>query len=303
MTHRYVPLLLLLTGLWGSSFLFIEIGLREVEPATLIMLRLLSAALVLLPAMAIAFGVRNGGERLRSAWKPLVVLGTINAAIPFTLIAWGQTHIDSGVAAIANASMPIFVALLAIRFLPSERATGTRVAGIVAGILGVGVLAGANPGGGLPAVAGTLAVVAAAVMYASGALYAQTHVEDTHPLVLATGSTLVGGAVLLPLGLAEAPAQFPGWELWVSVAALGVGGMAAGQFVYYVLLENHGSAKASFVTYLLPVMALLLGVVFLDEPLTISALVGLVLVLLGVALGSGLLRPARRREPAAVHAP
>jgi len=302
-THRYLPLLLLLTGLWGSSFLFIEIGLRELEPTTLITLRLLTAGLVLLPAVAIAFGLRGAAQRLRSAWMPLLVLGTINAAIPFTLIAWGQTYIDSGVAAIANASMPIFVALLAIRFRPSERATGTRVAGIVAGILGVGVLAGANPGGGWLAVVGTLAVVAAAVMYASGALYAQTHVEDTHPLVLATGSTLVGAAVLLPLGVAQAPTDPPGWEVWVAVAALGVGGMAMGQFVYYVLLEYHGSARASFVTYLLPVMALLLGVVFLDEPLTVLALVGLVLVLLGVALGSGMLAPARRREPAAVHAP
>ena len=95
----------------------------------------------------------------------------------------------------------------------------------------------------------------------------------------------------------------PGWDVWLAVAALGIGGMAVGQYVYYVMLEHHGSTKTALVTYLLPGMALVLGIVFLDEPLTIAAVAGLALVLLGVALGSGMLRPSRRRQPAAAHAP
>jgi drug/metabolite transporter (DMT)-like permease len=118
-TRRYVPLLLLLTGLWGSSFLFIEVALDGVEPTVLIALRLLTAAVVLVPFVALRQGA-PAFRRLRAGWQPVVVLGAINAAIPFTLIAWGQKHIDSGIAAIANASVPIFVALLAIRFRPSE---------------------------------------------------------------------------------------------------------------------------------------------------------------------------------------
>ena len=303
MTRRYVPLLLLLTGLWGSSFLFIEIALEEVEPTVVMALRLLAAAFVLVPFLALRSGTRRAFGQLRAGWWPLLVLGAINAAIPFTLIAWGQKHIDSGIAAIANASVPIFVALLAIRFRPSEKVTGSRALGILAGIAGVAVLAGANPEGGWWAVAGTLAVVSAAFLYAVGALYAQTHVEDLDPILLVTGSTIAGALLLGPIGLAQAPGSMPGWEVWVAVAVLGIGGMAIGQFVYYVMLEHHGSTKAALVTYLLPGMALVLGIVFLDEALTVAAVAGLALVLLGVALGSGMLRPARRREPAAVHAP
>jgi drug/metabolite transporter (DMT)-like permease len=302
-TRRYLPLLLLLTGLWGSSFLFIEVALEEIEPTVLMFLRLLAAALVLVPFLALRPQARSAFEQLRSGRRPLLVLGAINAAIPFTLIAWGQKYIDSGIAAIANASVPIFVALLAIRYRPSERVTGSRAVGILAGLVGVAVLAGANPEGGWWAVAGTLAVVGASFLYAVGALYAQTHVEDLDPIVLVTGSTIVGAALLLPLALAQAPGSLPGWEVWVAVAVLGIGGMALGQFVYYVLLEQHGSTKAALVTYLLPGMALVLGIVFLDEALTVAAVAGLALVLLGVALGSGMLRPARRREPAPVHAP
>jgi drug/metabolite transporter (DMT)-like permease len=302
-TRRYLPLLLLLTGLWGSSFLFIEVALEEVEPTVLMSLRLLAAALVLVPFLALRSGTGKAFGQLRAGWRPLLILGAINAAIPFTLIAWGQKHIDSGIAAIANASVPIFVALLAIRFRPSEKVTGSRAIGIVAGIVGVAVLAGANPEGGWWAVAGTLAVVSAAFLYAVGALYAQTHVEDLDSILLVTGSTIAGAVMLLPLAIAQAPGSLPGWEVWVAVAVLGIGGMALGQFVYYVLLEHHGSTKAALVTYLLPGMALVLGIVFLDEALTVAAVAGLALVLLGVALGSGMLRPARRREPAPVHAP
>jgi drug/metabolite transporter (DMT)-like permease len=301
-TRRYLPLLLLLTGLWGSSFLFIEVALEEVEPTVLIALRLLTAALVLVPFLALRQGA-PAFRQLRAGWQPVLVLGAINAAIPFTLIAWGQKHIDSGIAAIANASVPIFVALLAIHFRPSEKVTGSRAVGIAAGIVGVAVLAGANPEGGWWAVAGTLAVVAASFLYAAGALYAQTHVENLEPMLLVTGSTIVGTLMLAPFAIAQAPTSLPGWKVWLAIAVLGVGGMAIGQFVYYVLLETHGSTKAALVTYLLPGMALVLGMVVLDEPLTVAAVVGLALVLLGVALGSGMLRPSRRRQPATAHAP
>ena len=268
----------------------------------LIALRLLTAALVLVPFLGLTQG-RPAVRRLRSGWRPLLVLGAVNAAIPFTLIAWGQKHIDSGIAAIANASVPIFVALLAIRFRPSEKVTGSRAVGIVAGLVGVAVLAGANPEGGWWAAAGTLAVVAASFLYAVGALYAQTHVESLEPMLLVTGSTIAGALLLLPIAIVQAPGSMPGWETWLAIVVLGIGGMATGQYVYYVLVGTHGSTRAALVTYLLPGMALVLGIVFLDEPLSIAAVIGLALVLLGVALGSGMLRPSRRRQPAAAHAP
>jgi drug/metabolite transporter (DMT)-like permease len=296
---RGYPLMLFtLALLWGSSFLFIEIALDEIEPTVMMDLRLLFAVSVLLPILALQRGARRAVGDLRTAGRSLWVLGVVNAAIPFTLIAWGQQYIDSGIAAIANASLPIFVVLLAIRFRPSERASGLRLAGIVAGLAGVAVLTGAEFDGSWSGVAGTLAVVSASVLYATGALYAQTHVERVDTIVLATGSAITGAIVLLPLALAQLPSGVPGWETFASVAVLGFGGMAAGQLLYYVVIDRYGSARASLVTYLLPVIALVLGALLLDEPVEVTALIGLVLILAGVAFGSGMVKPERRREVA-----
>jgi drug/metabolite transporter (DMT)-like permease len=289
-------MLLTLAFLWGSSFLFIEIALDELEPTTMMALRLFFGATALVPILIAQRGARRAVTDLRGAGRSLWFLGVVNAAVPFTLIAWGQKHIDSGIAAIANASLPIFVVLLAIRFRPSERATGTQLAGIVSGLVGVAVLTGAELDGGWWGVIGTLAVVTASLLYATGALYAQTQVERTDSLVLATGSALTGTLVLLPLALAQAPSQLPTWEAFAAVAVLGFGGMAAGQLLYYVVIDRYGSTRASLVTYLLPVIALVLGALLLDEPVEITALIGLVLILSGVAFGSGMVKPARRQQ-------
>jgi drug/metabolite transporter (DMT)-like permease len=298
MPRGYPVMLLTLAFLWGSSFLFIEIALDEIEPTVMMDLRLLFGAAALLPILALQRGTRQAATDLRAAGRPLWVLGVVNAALPFTLIAWGQQYIDSGIAAIANASLPIFVVLLAIRFRPSERASGLRLAGIVAGLVGVAILTGAEFDGSWSGVAGTLAVVAASVLYATGALYAQSHVERVDSIVLAAGSAITGTIVLLPLALAQLPSHLPGWETFASVAVLGFGGMAAGQLLYYVVIDRYGSARASLVTYLLPVIALVLGALLLDEPVEVTALIGLVLILAGVAFGSGMVRPERRREVA-----
>jgi drug/metabolite transporter (DMT)-like permease len=296
MPRGYVISLLGLSFLWGSSFMFIEIALDEMEPTTLMALRLAFAAVALVPILMVQRGVRRTATDLRAAGRALWILGVVNAAIPFTLIAWGQQHIDSGIAAIANASLTIFVVLLAIRFRPSERATGLRLAGIVAGLIGVAVLTGAEFDGGWWGVIGTLAVVSAAFLYATGALYAQSSVAHTDSVVLVTGSTITGTLFLLPFALAQLPPALPSWEALGAVAVLGFGGMAAGQLLYFVIIERYGSARAALVTYLLPVIALALGAVFLDEPVEVTALIGLVLILGGVAFGSGMVRPVRRRE-------
>src|ERR687895_1308533 len=205
----YPVMLFTLALLWGSSFLFIEIALDEIEPTTMMALRLFFGALALAPILAAMRGPRQAAVDLRSAGRALWVLGLVNAALPFTLIAWGQQYIDSGIAAIANASMPIFVVLLAIRFRPSERASGLRLAGIVAGLLGVAVLTGAEFNGSWSGLIGTLAVVTASVLYATGALYAQARVDRIDSIVLATGSAITGMLVLLPLALAQLPSQIP----------------------------------------------------------------------------------------------
>ena len=230
----------------------------------------------------------------RSTWREGLIFGTINGALPFTLIAWGEKHIDSGVAAIANASVPIFVAILAIRFNPGERSSGLKLAGIIVGLVGVGVLAGVHPSGGAWGAIGTLAVVLASFSYACGGLYGQRAVGHQPGPVLATSSMLYGALILLPLALFQLPDHAPGWKPVASLLALAVGGTAIAQLVLFRMLRLFGAARLSLVTYLLPVTALIYGAAILDEPLRPSMLGGLGLILGGVALGSGVWRPIRR---------
>ena len=222
------------------------------------------------------------------AWRQGLIMGVINGALPFTLIAWGEKHIDSGVAAIANASVPIFVAILAVWFNPAERSSGLKLAGILVGLLGVGVLAGVNPDGGGWAVLGTLAVVLASLSYAAGGLYGQHAVRSASGPVLATARRCSSaGWCSLPFALFQLPDHAPGWKPVGSLIALAVVGTAIAQLVLFRMLRMFGAARLSLVTYLMPVTALIYGSLILDEPLRPSMLVGLGLILGGVALGSG----------------
>jgi drug/metabolite transporter (DMT)-like permease len=298
-SRAYLPLLLILGAIWGASFLFIEVAERALQPTTIMAGRLLLASAVLVPVLIASTGLRRSWRALRGIWLIGLVSGIVNAALPFTLIAWGQEHIDSGTAAIANASMPIFVVLLARRIRRSESARGIRLAGVLLGFVGVGILAGVNPQGSWWEVAGTLAVVAAAFCYAAGALYAQHHMGNVPVLVFSTAQSVAGALVLLPFGIAQLPAEAPGWKPIASVLALGLAGTALGTLMYYRLVTLHGSARASLVVYLLPPFALLYGATILNESLTAQKLIGLALVLGGVALGSGVLHWRRRPVPVA----
>jgi drug/metabolite transporter (DMT)-like permease len=293
-TRSYVWMLSFLAAVWGASYLFIKVAVDEIEPTAMMFFRLGLAAALLVPFLLAQLGTRRGLDELRRAWRPGLALGVVNAALPFTLIAWGEKHIDSGVAAIANSTVPLFVVLLAIRFRPSERATGTRLAGLLIGFGGVALLAGGQPAGGWWAVAGTLAVVVASLSYATGSLYGQGRTAETRGPVLATAAMLGGTVVLLPFALVQLPDGMPSGEAVASVAALSVLGTALAQLVLFRMLRLHGSARTSLVTYLLPITALVYGAVLLDEPVTAAVLGGLALILLGVALGSGALRLPRR---------
>jgi drug/metabolite transporter (DMT)-like permease len=297
MFRRYGPLIFVLAAIWGASYLFIKVGVRDFEPTVLMTLRLFIGGLILLLFLTLTTGGRQAVASVRAAWREGLVFGTINGALPFTLIAWGEKHIDSGVAAIANASVPIFVAILATWVFPSERVTGVRLFGVLLGLLGVGVLAGFNPEGGWWAVAGTLAVVVASIAYAWSNLFSQPRIGAAGAVVLAAGSMVGGALVMLPLGLAQLPDHVPSWKALGSVAALGILGTAVAQLILYRMLHLHGSARTTLVSYLIPVTALFYGIVILDEPLTLAKVGGLALILVGVALGSGILRLSRRRAP------
>ncbi len=290
--RAYLTMLLLLAAIWGASYMFIEIALRDLEPTTLMAGRLVIASLFLVALMASRGLLRRLG---RAGWRAFA-LGVVNSAVPFTLIAWGQKHIDSGVAAIANATVPLFVAILAIWLAHSERATGLRIVGIVLGLVGVGVLTGAQPDVGVWAIVGTLAVVAASVSYALAGLLLQRETARVDTITLSTATMLGATVVLLPFGVAQAPGDLPGWEASASVLALGVAGTGVGILLFMKMLGDFGTFRAGLVTYLMPVTALLYGAFLLDEVITALMLVGMALILSGVALGSGLLRPSSQPD-------
>jgi drug/metabolite transporter (DMT)-like permease len=299
----YVTLLAIVAAIWGSSYMFIKVAVDEIEPTAMMCLRLVLAAAVLAPVLVAMVGWRPALAQVRETGRGAFVVGLLNASLPFTLIAWGEKHIDSGIAAIANASVPIFVVLLALRFNPSERVRGARLAGILLGLLGVGVLTGLQPEGGWWAIAGTLAVVAASASYAGANHYVQHRFQATTALVIATSSSLAGVVILLPLALFQLPEEVPSWQALGSVAALGVLGTAIALLFFYRMLNRYGASRASLVTYLLPPTALVYGVLILDEAITLNAVLGLFLILAGVALGSGLLRLTRRAAAPATPAP
>ena len=303
MSRVYVPYIAALAALWGASYMFIKVADRAFEPATMIMFRLVISAALVFGVLASQRGLAPAiGDMRGLGWQGLG-LGVVNGAIPFTLIAWGEKHIDSGVAAIANATVPIFVVLLAVRYQPSERVTGLRLGGFLLGLVGVGVLAGVHPRGGWWGAAGTLAVVVASLAYAIGSIWGQRLVARTSALPLAAASMIGGAIVLLPIGLAQLPSRVPGWKETGSVLALAVLGTALAQIILYRVLHSDGAARVSLVTYLLPVTALFYGVTLLGEPLTVEELAGMVLILGGVALGSGAVRLPRRAPATATPSP
>jgi drug/metabolite transporter (DMT)-like permease len=284
---RYWPLLILLAAIWGASYLFIKVAVEDVEPAPMMAIRALGAALLLAAYLVATLGARRAVSEVTTNWRPALVLGVFNAAVPFWLVAWGEKYVDSSVAGIAQSTVPIFTFLLALRFLPHEHVGPLRVAGVALGFLGVATLAGFDPRGGWLAVAGTLAVVLSSLSYASSGIFGQLRVRTVAGPVLATGSMLVGGLVLLPIALLQLPSELPDAEAIASILALTVLGTALAQLILFRMLRLYGSRRLSLVTYLMPGFAVVYGAVLLDEPVSAGALVGLALILGGVALASG----------------
>jgi drug/metabolite transporter (DMT)-like permease len=301
--NRYWPLLLLLASVWGASFLFIKVGVEGgLEPAPLMCTRAAIAAAVLFGYLARTTGARRALSELRASWKQWSVIGSVASALPFWLVAWGEKHVDSGIAAIAQSTVPLFTILLGLRFLPHEPLARAQVLGFGLGLVGVGVLAGAYPDGGWWAVAGTLAVVLSSLAYACGSVIGQRSVSGTPGPVLAAGAMAAATVTLLPLAVAEAPTRVPDVDAILSVLALALLGTALAQLVLYRMLNLFGARRVSLVTYLMPGFALVYGALLLDETITASALAGLALILAGVALGSGAVRRSARGAPAEVAA-
>lgn len=289
-------MLLALASIWGSSFMFIKVAVRDMAPATAVLGRVAIGALLLAAFVPIRMPAREALDVLRRCWLPLTLAGVLNSAVPFLLLFWAETRIDSGAAAVLQATAPLFTALLAFVFFHAERVGGQRLAGFVAGLGGVALLVGAQPSGSILA---ALAVLGSAFCYSIAALYTARRLPDEPTLVVALGSLIAASLASLPAGLAQLPGDVPGWKSIASVIVLGVAGTALAYLLYYAVITGAGASRAILITYLVPPMALVYGAIFLDEAITVGSLGGLALILAGVALGTGAVALRRRRRAAA----
>jgi drug/metabolite transporter (DMT)-like permease len=255
-------------------------------------LRLGIGALALAPFAVARLGARRFVAEIRGAWASLVAIGIVNSAVPIVSLSWAEKRLDSGLAAVIQASAPLFTALLALRLSRSEVVTGTRLLGLVIGFGGVALLVGVQPSGSVVA---ALAVTFSALCYALAALASARLLRGVSPLVSATGALAAATVVLVPFAVAQAPAHVPSWEVVGSLLALSIGGTSVAYVLYYALLTSAGASRSILITYLVPAIALVYGAVFLGELVTVAAVGGLSLVLFGVALGTGVMRLARRR--------
>jgi drug/metabolite transporter (DMT)-like permease len=287
-THpiKHWALLLALTAMWGSAFMFIKLGVATVPPATLVAGRLaIGAALLYAVMRARGLALPPLGRR----WLPFILLAIVGNSVPFYLISWGQQFIDSALAGILIAAMPLATLLLAHFFVAGERLTINRALGFALGFAGIVVLMGpaalAGLGASLIHATAQAAVLAGALCYAANSVMARRLVA-TDFLVASTAVLIVAGAMMVPFALVlDQPwvlAPRPG-----SVAAivwLGIGPTALATILYFRLIASAGPTFMSIVNYLSPLVALLAGVLLLGEKPGATAVAGLGLILLGIAL-------------------
>jgi drug/metabolite transporter (DMT)-like permease len=269
--------LLALGAIWGASYLFIKIGLRDLSPAMVAFVRVLLGALVILP-VALAQGALAGVRPLLG-W--LLLVGAVQVAAPFLLISAGEEEISSSLAGILVASAPLFTALLAIWVDHEERSQGLRLVGVLAGFGGVGVLLGLDLGGNGAALLGGLMVVLASLGYAVGGFLIK-HRLTALPAVAMSGMSLAASALILAApALATAPDEAPGLGPIAAVAALGVLGTGVAFVIFFWLIGRVGPARTYLVSYIAPGFAVVYGAALLDEAITAFTLAGLGLILAG----------------------
>lgn len=287
----------LLAAIWGSSFLFMRFAVVEFGALPTAFLRVLIAALFLLPLV----WWRGHARELQRHWKKIAVIGLFNSGIPFAMFSFALLSITTGLSAILNATVPLFGALVAWWWL-KDRPTGSRIVGLAIGFAGVALLAWdkasfkADHGGIAPAWA-VLACLVATMCYALAASATKKHLAGLPALVTATGSQ-VGATLGLALpALWLWPAQAPGLRAWSALVAVGVLCTGVAYVLYFRLIEQAGPARALAVTFVVPVFALFYGSVFLGEQVTPWMLLCGVVIVCGTALSTGLLKlPALRPQ-------
>jgi drug/metabolite transporter (DMT)-like permease len=284
MGGRDLGALLLLSALWGASFIFIRVAVPALGPFVLVELRVGLAAVAL--ALCAAFLGRL--PKLRVRWRQFALLGMVNVAIPFSLISTAEINLTASLAAILNSTTVMFTAVVAAVWM-GDALTARKLVGVVLGIVGVTVLVGWDPiVMNWFVVLSVGAMLAASLAYALGSVYAKRTFAGSPPLAIAIGQLTAAATLMLPLAAVSVPDERPSTIVVLSILGLALPSTALAYMLYFRLIENVGPTSTSTVTLLVPLFGLLFGVVLLEEPVGLGTLAGLVLILSSVTLITGL---------------
>lgn len=294
--------LIVLALLWGGSFYFIKVALEGMTPSAVVLGRMAFGALAVGISLIV---MRVGLPRDRELWKRLTFMALVTNVLPFTLFAWAQERIPSSLTSVLNASTALFAAVIATLVL-GETLKRSQKVGLVMGFVGVATAAGLGAGDVAgSSLTGTLAGLGAAFCYAVGFAYSQHHDLGARPEATSAGQLLIGTAVMAPFGIGTSMSE--GLDLtptrFLAVFVLGVLGTGIGFLIYYRMIAEVGAAKASMVTYLVPVIGLVVGVTVADEPFSWRLVIGGLLIVGGViAVQGNMPRWMKRRGPAVLAA-
>jgi drug/metabolite transporter (DMT)-like permease len=297
MSGKQWGILAILALIWGSSFLFIKWGLAEMSFLAVVAGRLFFGLLFLVGVLLLT----RTPLPPRHLWKHLVFVAIANNVIPWTLLAWGEQYVPSGIAALLNATTPLFTFLLALVWA-DEKLSWVKVVGLLTGFVGVGVViwrdvvAGFAQQNNTMILLGEIAILIMAFGYAVGSVYGRRYLKGVPAVQSATGQLFIAALVIFPTTIFtnNLPATLPSWGAIGAIAALGFFGSGMAYYLYFQLLTQVGATRTTVVTYLLPLVAIVLGWSLLGETITREMLFGILLILGGVVLVNGSITLPRR---------
>jgi len=276
---------IVLGAIWSSSFMWIKIAVQEVGPLTLVAFR---ASFGLIFGVVVILFQRAQWPRTFKVWLPLLIVGLTNVAIPFFLISWGEQSIDSAVASILDATVPLFTILMAHFLLKDDKMTMPKVLGLLIGFAGTVVLMSKDIGVSSSSLLGQLAVVVASMFYAGSAVYVRKTTEDVPGIVRSAGPLVSASAMMwIATFLFESPVKIPQLGItWIALLFLGVLGSGLAFVMAYYLIHEIGPTRTTMVTYLFPLGGVILGVLVLHEQLTWQIIVGASLIIASLAVSN-----------------
>jgi len=279
-----------LAAIWGASFMFMRVAAPEFGIYTLVFIRTVLAALVLLPFVIYAKAV----PAMFKHWRSIAVIGLVNTAVPFVLFNYSSLHLQAGVNAILNATAPMFAAIVAWLWL-KDKLTPVGIAGLIVGFIGVATISIEKVSLDGVSLLPVLTALGATTCYGISACYIKKSLTDLNPIALATGSQIAASVLLLPAALLDWPDTMPSNAAWGSAVTLAIFGTGIAYLLYFYLIGKAGPAKAITVGYLVPLFGIVWGILLLDERLSLHVLTGGGLILLGVMLTTGFFtkKPAR----------